>query len=71
MKKPPLLIVLKNHLYTSVSSVSRYHFDYWKIKIFQKFYNFFGKLYHLEKWPEENFFNKKILGFDNFWGSYI
>ena len=42
-----------------------------KLFFFFKFYNFFGKLYHLEKWPEENFFNKKILGFDNFWGSYI
>ena len=32
--------------------------------------SFYWFLYHLVKLTEVNFFNKKILGFDYFWGSY-
>ena len=59
-------IVLKNPLYASVTSVSRCHFDIKKIKTFQKFDKFFGKLYCLGKLPVEIFFNRKNLGFDYF-----
>ena len=49
MKKTPLLIVLKNLLYTIVKGVSRCHFNFSDINFFQKFHDFFAKLYHLGK----------------------
>ena len=60
MKKSPLLIILENIFYKSVSFVVRCNFNISKKIILSLRGSLLWYLYHLGKWPEENFCNKKI-----------